>query len=353
MSLPTDPAVPAEVPSVSLELPEGIDEPRLGGGYLRYARRLLVSAVGTLIFILIMNFFLFRILPGDPASKFRTGRNIDQGAVKQLLEEFDDPLYVQFWEYLKDPLSLDAVSFTYSRSVWSVIGDSIGKTLVLVGAATIVSVVIGVAIGVKAGWKRGSRFDKASTGVTLTLWGTPEFWLGMMLLIVFASGFGPIPAIFPTGGFQSPGIDPWSLEGVLNIAWHMVLPVTSLAVVYIAEYSLIVRSSIIDESQQDYLTTGRAFGLPDHKVRTRHAVPNASLPTITLILLNVGFIVGGAVTVEYVFSLPGLGSLTVEAVSAPDLQLLQALFLLFTVAVLVAVTISDLVIAWIDPRIRR
>lgn len=353
MSLPTEPAVPAEVPETVVELPDSVDEPRLGGGYLRYARSLLISAVGSLLFIVVMNFFLFRILPGDPAAKFKGGRNVDQEALKETLASFSDPLYIQFFDYLKDPLGLHAVSFTYGEPVWDIIWGALPKTLVLVGAATIVSVLIGVFVGIKSGWQRGSRFDKASTGVTLTLWGTPEFWLGMVLIIVFASGIGPLPEMFPTGGFRDNELDLWSVAGILDVMWHMVLPVTALAIVYIAEYSLIVRSSIIDESQQDYLTTGRSFGLRDKQVRTRHAVPNASLPTITLILLNIGFIVGGAVTVEYVFSLPGLGSLTVDAVTAPDLQLLQALFLLFTVSVLIAVTVSDLVIAWIDPRIRR
>ncbi len=184
------------------------------------------------------------------------------------------------------------------------------------------------------------------------MWGTPEFWIGMMFIILFASGIGPMPELFPVNGFQSTDVDQSFIANALDIAWHLVLPVAALSLVYIAEYSLIVRSSIIDESQQDYLTTGRAFGLKDKQVRTRHAVPNASLPTITLILLNIGFVVGGAVTVEYVFSLPGLGSLTVKAIQGNDLVLLQALTLMFTVSVLVAVTVADLVIAWVDPRIR-
>jgi peptide/nickel transport system permease protein len=351
VSLPTDPAASAEASTI---IDQPVVEPRPGGGYGGYARRLVLTALGSLAFILVMNFFLFRILPGDPAAKYKGARNVSQDAIKELQESFDQPLYQQFFDYLRDPLGLDGISFTYSKPVWDVIMDALPKTLVLMTAATVISVTIGVFIGIKAGWKRGSRFDKNSTGVSLTLWGAPEFWLGMMLIIVFASGFGPIPDMFPPGGFSSTNTEGWGFfRQAVDIAWHMVLPVTALAAVYIAEYSLIVRSSIIDESQQDYLTTGRAYGLRDKQVRQRHAVPNASLPTITLILLNIGFIVGGAVTIEYVFSLPGLGSLTVQAVQAPDLPLLQALFLLFTVSVLVAVTVADLVIAWVDPRIRR
>ena len=138
----------------------------------------------------------------------------------------------------------------------------------------------------------------------------------------------------------------------MSIAEHTVLPATALAAVYLAEYSLIMRASMVDEIGQDYLTTARAKGLMDHVIRRRHAVPNASLPTITLIFLNIGFIIGGAITVETVFSYPGLGLLTYEAISFLDFPLLQALFLLFTISVIVFNIVADVAIAIIDPRIR-
>jgi peptide/nickel transport system permease protein len=131
-----------------------------------------------------------------------------------------------------------------------------------------------------------------------------------------------------------------------------VLPACALAAVYLADYSLIMRASLVDELGQDYLMTARAKGLMDRAIRRGHAVPNASLPTITLIFLNVGFIIGGAITVETVFSYPGLGLLTFNAITADDLPLLQALFLLFSVSVIVFNMIADIVIAAIDPRIR-
>ena len=131
-----------------------------------------------------------------------------------------------------------------------------------------------------------------------------------------------------------------------------VLPAAALSAVYLAEYSLIMRASMVDEQSQDYLTTARAKGLMDHMVRRRHAVPNASLPTITLIFLNIGFIIGGAITVETVFSYPGLGLLTFEAVTEQDFVLMQALFLVFTFAVIVSNILADLLIAVLDPRIR-
>lgn len=326
-------------------------EPRASGGLGRYAVRVTLTALGTFVFILVFNFFLFHMLPGN-AALLKRGRGSDPQALIELQKSLNAPLGTKFLDYIKNPFSIGQESLIYSRPVWSVIGDRIWPTVILLGIATAVSVVIGVWVGIRSGWKRGSRFDKVATGLTLGLWGVPEFWLGMMLLILLASGMGPFLSLFPTGGFISEGLDPWSPQGVLNILWHVALPATALSLVYLAEYSLIMRASIVDESKQDYLTTGRAYGLMDKQVRRRHALPNASLPTITLVFLNVGFIVSGAITVEYVFSWPGLGALSVDAIRGPDLTLLQALFMLFTVSVLIATTLADIVIAIIDPRIR-
>ena len=188
--------------------------------------------------------------------------------------------------------------------------------------------------------------------MTLIFYATPEFWLGLLLILLFSSGVGPFPGIFPSNGVIDPFLEPLSFEGMLNIAEHTVLPASALAAVYLAEYSLIMRASMVDELGQDYLTTARAKGLMDRTVRRRHAVPNASLPTITLIFLNIGFIIGGAITVETVFSYPGLGLLTFEAVQNQDYVLMQALFLLFTLSVIIFNIIADIVIALLDPRIR-
>ena len=222
----------------------------------------------------------------------------------------------------------------------------------LLGTATLVATVVGVWIGIKAGWSRGSRFDKASTGVTLLLYATPEFWLGLLLIMLFSTGVGPFPSLFPSGTMKDGGIDTLSIEGIINIAYHTVLPATALALVYLADYSLIMRASMVDELGQDYLTTARAKGLMDYKIRRGHAVPNASLPTITLIFLNFGFVIGGAITVETVFSYPGLGSLAVDSISDQDLPMLQALFLFASAAVIGFNIIADIVIAVVDPRIR-
>jgi peptide/nickel transport system permease protein len=180
----------------------------------------------------------------------------------------------------------------------------------------------------------------------------PEWWLGLLLMSVLAVGVGPIPGLFPTGGLISPGLDPWSFQGVLDVAWHLALPVLTLTAAYLAEYALIMRSSLLDEMGEDYLTTARAKGLRDIAVRDKHAVPNALLPATTLVALNLGFVVAGAITIETVFSIPGLGLLTTEALEVPDFPLLQGTFLFFSAAVIVANLAANLLYAYLDPRVR-
>ena len=195
---------------------------------------------------------------------------------------------------------------------------------------------IGVYLGMVSAWRRGGRFDRFSTGTTLTLYSMPEWWLGLLLIAGLSVGVGPLPGIFPTGGLNSIDADPSSLSGLLDAAWHLTLPVLTLTLAYLAEYSLIMRSSLLDELGEDYLVTARAKGLRDVEVRRRHAVPNALLPTTTLAALNIGFVVSGAITIETIFSIPGLGLLSYEALSIPDYDVLQGTFLLASGAVIAA-----------------
>jgi peptide/nickel transport system permease protein len=323
-----------------------------GGGLARYAVRRLLTAIGTLVFVLVFNFVLFRLLPGDPAALYTRGRNVDAASRRRMQEQLNADKLHQFLTYVKNPFSTDFRSAQFSRPVWDVIGSRVWPTLLLLGISTILSTIIGIWIGIRGGWRRGRWFDRTSTGATLTLYAMPEFWLGMILLIVFSTGVGPFPGIFPSGGEISPGVDGSTLTGVVNVAWHLVLPVTTLTLIYLAEYSLVMRASLVEEMGQDYLRTARAKGLMDRMVRRRHAVPNALLPTITLVFLNIGFIVSGAITVETVYSWPGLGQLSFEAIRGPDIALLQAIFLLFSITVVVFNAIADVVVAAVDPRVR-
>jgi peptide/nickel transport system permease protein len=180
----------------------------------------------------------------------------------------------------------------------------------------------------------------------------PEWWLGLLLIAALAVGLGPFTGVFPTGGLHSTGVDPGSVKGVLDTAKHLFLPVLTLTLAYLAEYSLVMRSSLLDELGEDYLTTARAKGLRDSIVRRRHAVRNALLPTTTVSAINIGFVVGGAITIETVFSIPGLGLLSQEALSIPDYWVLQGTFLVASAGVIVANLLVNLFYGLLDPRVR-
>ncbi|TEX49217.1 MAG: ABC transporter permease [Actinomycetales bacterium mxb001] len=337
---------------VAVGEPDPIRAPRVSGSVLRTVGSKVLRAVITLGFVVVFNFFLFRMLPGDPIGLYTRGRNQDAEQLAELRRELDKPILEQFLTYIRNPFDPGIDSTRFSRPVWEMIGERIWPTFLLLGTAIILASIIGIWIGIRAGWKPGGRFDKISTGTTLTLYSMPEFWLGMMLLIVFSVGAFGIPGMFPVGGIVTPGVDTSTPAGWLNVLWHMVLPCTTLTLIYLADYSLVMRASLIDERKQEYLTLARAKGLRDVMVRQKHAVPNALLPTITLIFLSLGFVVTGAITVETVFSWPGLGLLTYEALRGPDIPLLQAIFLLFSIAVIGANLIAELLYVVIDPRVR-
>jgi len=321
-------------------------------GLMPYLRRRLLAAVGTVAFVVVANFFLFRLLPGDPIGLYSRGRNVPAEQLVKLRAELNQPVWEQFFQYVRNPFSSTIDSAQFSRPVWEVIGERVWPTLLLVGISTLLATTIGIRIGIRAGWSRGSRFDRVATTSTLIFYAMPEFWLGMLLLIAFGVGVGPLPGIFPIGGISSPGVDTSSPAGRWDVAQHLFLPALTLTLAYLAEYALVMRATLLDEVGEDYLVTARAKGLMDRLVRRRHAVPNALLPTTTLVLMNLGFVISGAITVETVFSWPGLGQLSYQALRGPDVALLQAIFLLFSLSVVALNLIADLVIAVLDPRVQ-
>jgi peptide/nickel transport system permease protein len=242
--------------------------------------------------------------------------------------------------------------FLRGQDVKEVIAGRIWPTVLLVGTSTIASAVLGLIIGIHGGWRHGSRFDVGSQGFTLFVYAMPEFWFGILVLMAFAGGVGPFPALFPTGGYDTIGADLTGFAHVADVLNHLALPWFVLMVAYLGEYALIMRNSLIDVMNDDFVMTARAKGVREKQVLWRHVVPNAMLPTFTLVLLSLGFIFGGAITIEYVFSYPGLGLLTVQAIDTKDYPLLQGLFLLFSTAVIVANLVADITYTYLDPRVR-
>ncbi|MEV4052909.1 ABC transporter permease [Amycolatopsis sp. NPDC049688] len=325
-------------------------EHRGGTGTARFVLRKLLEAVISVLLVIVLFFFLFRMLPGDPVAAMTRDRVTSPQQIAELREKMgvDKPVLVQFGTYFWNLLHGDLGEsrlLNNGRPVADMIGERLWPTILLVGSATLLAVVLGLWLGIRAAWRRDSLFDRTQTGIALTLWSVPQFWLGLMLLVVTGG-------LFPSRGMHSPDAAPDVLSQTLDVLHHLVLPCVTLLAVFYAQYMLIMRSSLLGEMNADYLTTARAKGLRDDLLRRRHAVPNALLPTTTLVFMQFGQVVAGAVTVEAVFSWPGLGQLTYDALHGPDLPVLQGVFTVLASAVVLMNLLAELLYRVLDPRVR-
>uniref|UniRef100_UPI003557E562 ABC transporter permease n=1 Tax=Streptomyces corallincola TaxID=2851888 RepID=UPI003557E562 len=323
-------------------------------GYLRYGAGKLGGALVSLFAVLVTGFFLFRLIPGDPVKTMTGGRQVSAQQLAAYRREFglDLPLWQQFTDYCGKALTGDlGTSYQFHVPVLDKITEALPNTLLLTGTAFVLYTALGMYLGTRSAWRHGRLGDRVNTGLALTLYSLPSFWLGLLLIIVFAVGLGPIPGLFPTGGMESG--EGGGFAHVLDVAHHLVLPVITLVAVEYGQTLLVTRSALLDEMGSDYLVTARAKGMRDDQVRRRHAVPNALLPTVTLVFVNLGRTVAGVILVETVFSWPGLGGLFYQALSVPDLPLVQGLFLFFASAVIIMNTLADLVYPLLDPRVGR
>ena len=317
----------------------------------RFVTGKVLGSLATLVFVVCFNFFLFRVVEGDPVASLFRGRNLTATQREALTKQFglDGSTGEQFVSYLKQTAQLNlGRSYSTNESVASEIADKAPATIALVGLSTLLSTVIGVMIGIAAGWRRRSKVDYASTTFTMATYSMPDFWLGMLLLSLFAVTLG----WFPVGGIEDAGATGGGIGHLVDQAKHLFLPCLTLTLAYLGEYALVMRSSLLDTMREDYLVLARAKGMRDILVRNRHAVPNALLPVVTLIAINFGLVLSGAIAVETIFSWPGLGLATYEALNGPDLPMLQGLFLVFSASVIVFNLVADLLYAWLDPRVR-
>ncbi|WSM42530.1 ABC transporter permease [Streptomyces cellulosae] len=322
--------------------------------YLRYVAGKLAGAAVSLLAVLVTSFFLFRLIPGDPVKFMTGGRQVSAGQLARYREQFglDLPLWQQFTDYCGKALTGDlGTSYQFNAPVIDKITEALPNTLLLTGTAFVIYTVLGIFLGTRSAWRHGRLGDRLNTGLALALYSVPSFWLGLLLIVTLSVGIGPLPGLFPTGGMESGGEEGFAY--VLDVAHHLVLPVVTLVAVEYGQTLLVTRSALMDEMGSDYLTTARAKGLRDDLVRRRHAVPNALLPTVTLIFINLGRTVAGVILVETVFSWPGLGGLFYQALSVPDLPLVQGLFFVFAAAVIVMNTLADLIYPLLDPRVGR
>lgn len=335
----------------------------MGGGYV--VRRLGVAAA-TIVAIVLFNFVLFRLMPGSPERILLRGiPNVSAERLEATRERWglNDPVLPiaidgsgihlaqenQFFKYLAATAQGD-LGFSFvarGQEVTSVLAQRLWPTLLLFGLGEVIAIVLGLALGAYSGWRRGGPIDYVGNGVSLFLYATPYFLLGMVLLLLGAA------VGLPTFGMLTAGAvypDSWARLG--DLAAHLALPLATVSLGLVGQYAIVMRSSIVETLSEDYVTTARAMGLRDGRILRAHALPNALLPTVSLVAINLGYVIAGAVTVEVVFNWPGLGALTVTALSSRDYPVLQGVFLLLSISVVLANLAADLVYGLLDPRVR-
>jgi peptide/nickel transport system permease protein len=291
------------------------------------------------------------VIPGDPVRLIARSQKLSPEQVAALRRSFglDGSLLEQYLRYLSNLARGDlGFSFTYHAGVGSLVLRALWHTALLLTASTLIVVLLGIALGVFAGSRRGSRADSNTVLVSLVFWSLPTFWVGMLLVFVL----GVWIAALPISGITTPNVEYTAWYGqVQDVARHLVLPTLTLALVDIAFFVLITRTALVEVMAEDYMLTARGKGLPRRTVVWKHGVRNALLPVMTASALYISSLVAGAIQVEVVFSWPGMGLAIYNSVLARDYPVLEACFLVSSVAVLLANFGSDLLYRRLDPRV--
>jgi peptide/nickel transport system permease protein len=324
-----------------------------------YILRKVVLFLVTLWAAITLNFALPRLMPGSPvdaalAKLAGTGQpvtNEQRHAIEVQLGVPHGSLITQYWDYLKNTAQLKfGSSFSFpDESVAHTIGKALPWTLTLVGVTAVVAFVLGTLLGVYAGWRRGRPADTAVTMGATFFGAFPPFWLGLLLLYVFAFKLGWFPI---SGGFNEGATPALSIPFISDAVSHSVLPAATLAVTSLSGWVFGMRNNMINTLGEDYVTFAEANGLRNRTIALLYTARNALLPNVTAFGLSLGAVVGGSVLVEGIFSYPGIGNLLYTAVINHDFPLMQALFLVITVSMLVTIFVVDLLYVRLDPRVR-
>lgn len=319
---------------------------------VEYFVKKLVGLLVTVFLVLTFNFYLFRVLPGNPFALLFRGAGLSANAVQSLNNQFglDQPLWVQYALYLKNTVAGNfGLSFQTRSPVIDLMIPALINTAILLSAASVISIVAGILIGMLAAWRRGSGFDVSASAITLVLYSMPTFWLGLVLMVI-----GVLYFSLPVAGMKSfTGVAPGTIGGLVDLLRHMILPLLTLVLGLIGQYVLVMKGALLDVFTEDYMITARAKGISNRKLLWDHGFRNAVLPMVALVALNLGLSIGGAVQTETVFSWPGMGLLIYRAILARDYPVLQGTFLIVTVTVIVANFIADILYPTLDPRVTR
>jgi ABC-type dipeptide/oligopeptide/nickel transport system permease component len=317
-----------------------------------YVLKRTAFAIVTVFVAITLNFALFRLLPGTAVSGLRCQhctKQFREAIVKQY--GLDKPKLQQYVVYIDRLAHGDlGTSIADNRPVWDDIRGPLVNTMPMIVAGTVISIVIGIISGVVAAWRRGTAADSANLWTALAFYAMPTQWIGLLVIFYIA-----IPLGLPASGISSNTLGILSTPSEWSVLSdrfsHLFLPALTLGIGLYGEYSLVVRSSMLETLGEDYVLTARAKGLRNWAIVWKHALRNAMLPLVTLIALSLGSIVAGAIVVEDVFSYPGIGLATIDAINHRDYPVLQGIFLLLTLSVIFANFVADLVYFKLDPRV--
>jgi peptide/nickel transport system permease protein len=302
---------------------------------------------------LVINFAIPRLMPGNPVDILTGGVKLTREARQAIIERFglDDSIGIQFSRYMINALQGDFGTsfFYYPQPVTEVMMEALPWSLMILFSSLILQVVLGYYLGVNAAWRAGSKTDATLQSVSLFIFSTPLFWVAMVLLYVFGYQLDwfPLSGAYTIGEFWD---EPW--QEVLDIAHHAALPIISLTISQYATYQLILRNSMVNILKEQYILTAEAKGLSQRRIKHGHAARNALLPMVTFLSLSFAISLGGSVFIETVFSYPGIGKLIFDSVISRDYPLLQGCFFLFSVVVIIANLVVDIVYKYLDPRIK-
>ena len=315
-----------------------------------YIVRRIVETIPVIIIVIILNFSLIHLAPSDPAV-ILAGEYADPGYIEAIRVKYglNLPLHEQLMRYLSHLVRGDlGYSIQYNRSVASLIRERLPMTLLIVVPGEILGIISGTLLGAYAARKHGSKIDTILSTTSFALYSTPSFWIGLMLIIIFAVRL----RLFPISGYRTVLENLVGIEYVLDVLYHMILPMTTIMISWCLPISLrIARASVMETMREDYITTARAKGLKESVIFYKHALRNALLPTITMTGMWLAFSITGSILVETIFGWPGMGNLTRESIFARDYPILMAVLLMASISVVIASLISDILYAYLDPRV--
>jgi len=318
---------------------------------LDYILRRLLKGVLVLVGIIILNFLIVRMAPGDPATVLAGESGAaDETYIAQLREQFglDRPLVEQLAVYLRKAAVLDlGFSYREQRPVADMLFERVPATLLLTGTAFVIALVGGVGLGVLASMFAGRWTDSAITVLALFFYATPLFWVGLMAILLFSVTLGWLPAF----GMYTVGANHTGLAHALDVAKHLIMPATTSALFHLAAYARMTRASMLEVRDLDFVRTARAKGVPEQRILWRHVLRNALLPITTIAGVKAGYIIGGSIVIETVFAWPGIGRLAFDAVLQRDYNVLLGVFFVTSLMVIVFNLVTDILYTFVDPRI--